>query len=257
METSMRMVACGVLQCLFLAIAPIWAGAESTAVRVAYTEWFPYTFTQDEAPAGFEIEILQTVFAAMNVAPTFNSYPWKRCLGYLESGQADALVSMLKTPDREAYAHYPEEHISVSRTSFFTVAAKRIYYTGDYRQLKQYKIGVILGFSYGDAFDQASFLDKDASIDAKTLLSKLIMQRIDVGAENEAVLSAEAARMQVEDKIMFLSPPIHTQHLYVGFSKAKNLASLCQRFSSELAAFKKTERYVAILKKYRVRASGQ
>jgi polar amino acid transport system substrate-binding protein len=235
---------------------PLQAQAEQR-LRVAYTEWRPYTYTEAGTPAGFEIEILTEVLAGMGVTPVFTSYPWKRCLAYLESGDADALVSLLKTEEREAYALFPEEPISVSKTSFFRLSDARTEYSGDLAQLKGRKIGVIAGFDYGPDFERASFLDKDASVDPRGLLTKLLLRRIDLAAENEAVFSAEAARQGASGKIVALSPPLQVRLLYVGFSKAKRLDEFSRRFSEALAAFKKTARYPRILEKYGAAPSTQ
>ncbi len=228
------------------------AGAEGQLLRVVYTEWFPYTFTENGHPAGFEIDILSTVLARMHLTASFQPLPWKRCLASLESGKADMLVSMLHTPEREAYACYPTEHISESRTCFFVKADSPIVFNGDYEALKRHSIGVILGFSYGAAFDAADLPLKDESVDARVLIEKIMAGRIELAAENRAVVSAEAKRLGVADKIRFLSPDIHFQKLYVGFSRVNKLEALCHAFSRQLVTFKSTEEYTRIMTFYGV-----
>jgi polar amino acid transport system substrate-binding protein len=238
----------------FLAASPCWAAGGK--LRVVFTEWIPYTFEDAGQASGFEIEICRAVMMQMGLDVHFTSYPWKRCLSSLRSGQADALVSLLKTPERDEFTLYPDEHISISRTVFFTSAASQIAFNGSYEQLKGRTIGVIAGFSYGEAFDKADFLHTEEVRDVNMLIRKVLTGRNDLAAENQAVVSGTALRMGVKDQLRFLEPPIHTQRLYVGFAKTNNLEGLCREFSLALAQFKKTQAYHAILARYGVDFPG-
>ncbi|QTA80203.1 Extracellular solute-binding protein, family 3 [Desulfonema limicola] len=228
---------------------------ETKKLRAAHTNWFPYTYQENETSLGFEIEIFKEIMNIMNIQVEIAEYPWQRCLYLLKKGDADVLISMLKTPEREKFAYYPDEHISLSKTVFFTTADKNIVFTGNYESLKEYTIGVIAGFSYGDAFDKADYLKTDNSKDAQMLIRKLLGGRNDIAAENQAVVISNALKMGVENKIKFLETPIHFQNLYVGFSKASTQESLCEDFSKHLKEFKNTELYKSILEKYGIKIS--
>lgn len=229
--------------------------SQETHIRVVYTKWFPYTYQKLDAPSGFEIDIFSSVLEKMNVKAELKTYPWKRCLKHIKRGKADALISMLKTPEREQYTYYPDEHISISKTRFFQKINNNITFTGSLEKLKGYTIGVILGFSYGDVFDQAEYLQKDESIDTYMLITKLLKDRNDLAAENQAVVNATAFQIGVKEKIRFFGPPIHSQKLYVGFSKANKLKKLCYEFSILLREFKKSEHYKVILGNYGITPS--
>ncbi len=186
----------------------------------------------------------------MNIKATFTNYPWKRCLESMKNGTADVLISALKSPDREEYMLYPETNISISKTVLFTVKNKKILYTGSLEQLKGYTLGVIMGFTYGETFDNAVYLRKDEAVDTQTLITKLVNGRNDVIAENQAVVTAIAKDMGVITQLTVLKPPIHTQKLYVCFSRSHDLESVCNNFSIQLLNFKTTKTYAAILAKY-------
>lgn len=226
------------------------AYGQTDKIRVVYTEWFPYTFEDRGEASGFEIEIFKAVMERLNIDTEFQVYPWKRCLHNLKTGDADVLISLLKTPEREKYTYYPDTHISISRTVFFTTTGKNIQFNGSYEELKDFSIGVITGFSYGDAFNKAEYLKKEPVSNAELLIKKLLIGRNDLAAENQAVVSAAALKMGVKDKIQFLDPPIHTQRLFVGFSKPKRLKKMSEDFSQALGQFKNSQSYIAILEKY-------
>lgn len=236
---------------LALALAlPGVARAGNATVRVAYTEWFPYTYTEDGQARGFEIDILKEVLGRMGLVPAFSALPWKRCLAQLENGKTDLVVSMLKAPERAPYTIFPEEHISLSRTVFAARADRVPAYAGNLEALRGLRVGVFLGFTYGPVFDAADFLEKDPAVDTTVLIGKLMAGRDDLIAENQVVLKALARRMGVLDRLVFLTPPIHHQRLYVGFSRARGLEGLAGDFSRALKAFKDSGQYRAVLARY-------
>jgi polar amino acid transport system substrate-binding protein len=219
-------------------------------LRVAYSDWYPYTYKEKNQASGFEIEIFKEVMKIMKIETEFNLYPWARCLYALKRGEADILTSLLKSPEREKFACFPDEQISVSRVMFFTTSEKNINFEDNYENLKPYKIGIISRFNYGNRFDNASYLQKDKAQNTEMLIKKLLGGRTDLIAENRIVIQAKAKKMNVLDKIKFIEPEIHHQNLYIGFSKTNKLGYICKEFSRQLKKFKTTKKYKAILKKY-------
>ncbi len=226
------------------------AGARPEKLTVVYTQWYPYTYQEGSAAKGFEIDIFRAVMNRMGVKAEFLQFPFKRCLKMLEDGNAQALISLLKSPERAKYTIFPEEHISISRTLFFTTEGRKIRYGGNLKGLQKYTIGVIAGFAYGEVFDNAKYLKKEEVLDAERLIHMVLSGRCDLGVENQAVIKGIARRLGVERSIRFLHPPVHTLNLYVGFSKASGLQRFAADFSEALARFKKTDEYRAILQRY-------
>lgn len=239
--------------CVLLCATGARAGTET--LRVVYADWFPYEYSENGKALGFELEIFDAVADRMGIRATYAGYPWKRCLRLIETGAADALVSMMKAPDREPYTDYAMEPISISQSVFFTRADCTIRYDGNLEALKDYPIGLIDGFSYGEAVDGADFLKKDYAPDTAVLVRKLLAGRHQVAAENRTVVSAHVRKLGIADQIRFLNPAIITVDLYVGFSKKNRLQDTAGRFSEALRTFKKTQAYRTILEKYGVTAS--
>lgn len=226
------------------------ANGQARTLLAVYMDWFPYTYQENGKESGFEIEILKAVMKKMKVSMNFQRYPWNRCVSSLKNGEADILVSLLRTKEREQFIHYPDHHISISKTVFFTAADKRIPFSGSYEELIGYIIGVISGFSYGDVFDHTDYLTKEPVKNTDLLIGKVLCGRNDIGVENLAVITAYACKMNIKEKIRFLKTPIHSQKLYVGFSKKNELEQLCKNFSKFLGEYKKSNEYGAILQKY-------
>lgn len=235
---------------LLLSFSAAVIADNSVKLTIVYTEWFPYTYESESGASGFEIEIFKAVLTRMGFESEFRKYPWKRCLHAMQTGQADGLVSMLKNPEREKLYLFPDESISLSRVSLFTKKENPVQYTGDLAELNGRRIGVIMGFTYGDAFDSASGFKKDNCINTDILVRKLIHNRIDIGAENQIVATATAFRMGHSDRFVFLKPPLFTKKLYAVFSRVKGYDDLCRRFSDTLKTFKKSDEYKTIISEY-------
>ncbi|NLT21884.1 MAG: transporter substrate-binding domain-containing protein [Syntrophorhabdus sp.] len=224
-------------------------------LTVVYTEWYPYTYKQDNGAGGFEIDIFRAVMKRMGIEAVFAQFPFKRCLKMLEEGHAHVLISVLKTPERGRYTVFPGEHLSISRTSLFTRAGTQVRYGGSLKDLRGYTIGVIPGFSYGAAFDNADYLKKEEVLNTRRLVNMVVSGRLHLGIENEAVIRSVAGSLGVAGSIRFLNPPIHSRKLYAGFSRRLGLQQLAAEFSRNLKDFKDTGEYRDILRKYGVSRS--
>lgn len=228
--------------------------AKDKVITAVYTEWFPYTYIKDGNPKGFEIDIFKAVMEKIGYKVNFIAYPWKRCLLSLNSGEADALVSMLKTPEREDSFYFPGENISVSKTVFFASSDSDFVYGGTLESLKGKTVGVVDGFSYGDDFDKADYFSREMAVNTEILIMKLIHKRSDLAAENMTVVKATARNMGFDGKIKFFEPPIHSRKLYAVFSKKNARQDLCLEFSKALSEFKKSDSYLKILEEYHINA---
>jgi len=201
---------------------------------------------------GFELEIFAAVMGMMKYPVVFINRPWKRCLYMVKEGEADAVISALYTTERATYMYFPKEFISLSKTAFFTTTNRSIEFNGLYRKLKNYNIGVIRGFSYGPDFDAATYLVKEETATPELLVKKLIRGRNNLAVGNIAVISSIAEKLNVKNSIKFLKPLVHSQQLFVGFSKKKGNKKISQDFSTTLSKFKKLNAYKDILTKYGV-----
>ncbi len=98
-------------------------GAEKNMLHVVYTQWEPYTYQENDKDSGFEIETVRAVIGKMGLGSKFEQLPWKRCLLAMENGQADVLVSALKTPEREKFLYYKPLNVKNSYTTRMNLSA--------------------------------------------------------------------------------------------------------------------------------------
>ncbi len=227
-----------------------FSSAEEYKITAVFPTWEPYGYLEDGKATGFEIEIFAAVMNKMNIKAEFVHQPWKRCLHSVKIGWADVVISALKLEERTEYLYYPDEPISISKTALFTSSANNIVFNGSFEDLKDFTIGVTNGFSYGSAFDSSHFLNKDASTETESIVTKVLLGRIELGVGNIAVIKTIAKKSNASHKINFLNPLLHSKKLYAGFSKANDHKNLTARFSLELSQFKTSSQYKDIMKKY-------
>lgn len=173
----LRAISC----CLLAGSATLWptsATANELAINLdSGSRPTMYEGAMDEA-AGIYPEILRLAFARMGTKADIRPRPFRRLIAELNSGVAGA-GAYIRTPEREAAndfsAPYFIEHVAVfhrpGQTPFSSLA-----------DLRGARVGIISGWSYGSAFDQArqagSFKPEEVGSDAQNF-EKLARHRID------------------------------------------------------------------------------
>jgi polar amino acid transport system substrate-binding protein len=236
---------------VFLFILPIFPvnSDDVTKLKVVFTHWYPYTY-KEQTEKGFEIDIFKAVMKIMGIKAQFRQFPFERCLKMVEKGNADVIISLLKTPYRAQYIIFPDEYVSISKNLFFVKAGDKIKYRGSLKSLEKYTIGVVAGFSYGNEFDGADYLRKESVPDTGRLINMVVSGRYDLGIENHVILKTAAKKLGLIRSIRLLYPPVHSNKLYVGFSKISRFEKLAADFSDALRQFKTTQEYKSILRNY-------
>jgi len=177
---------------------------------------------------GIYPEILKQAFANMGVPARIQSRPFRRLLAELENGEA-AVGAFIVTPERKANhdfsAPYFIEHVAVFH------APKLPAYTS-LADLKGYRVGVIQGWSYGTAFDQAAkqgdFHTEEVARDWQNF-EKLLRGRLDYVVATElagrAWLLANPGSPISQGKSYLLSASMH-----LAFNKRARQTRLLTRF---------------------------
>jgi len=218
--------------------------------KVVMETYPPYELSQNGKITGLDVEIIQSVFEIMGEKVVFEEYPWERCLKMVENGDVDAITSLFKTDEREKFLYFPAVELSLEENAFFTAKGSGIKFNGNLNDLKKYTIGMIQGYSYGDEFDNASYLKKDENTDNETLIKKVAGGRTDLGIGNILVINYVAKELGLDKKIEFLKPSLSKDGLYIGFSQKAVSKDFAKKFSDALVKFKKTSAYKNLLKKY-------
>lgn len=128
--------------------------------------------------------------------------PYKRCLLLMETGQADLIIGVIRTPEREAYLKF-------LRTPNRTHSADRVFYVraGEAGRIRKYSdlygltVGVSNGSAYFKRFDQDTRLTKEVAPDNIANFHKLLLHRVDTVVIAEDQAAALRSEMHLEAQL--------------------------------------------------------
>ena len=243
---------------LFISLVLLAAIAVSATVvftteppaRLVCDIWPPYQFNSEGRLAGFSVEMVKAVYQRMGTPiRSLESFPWKRAVNILESGNAEGLFSVNRTRDRDIFARFPEEPLFEAPWIIWTRKESTVRTLDD---LKGKRVGVVIGYSYTPEFWE--FIQTYCKVEKVTTddinLHKLANRRLDAVAAEYG-----NARYIIRDRHLHGLTPhrdivIKKDGLYIMFNRRSVGDAFVRRFSKALKAFKATPEYEALRRKY-------
>ena len=219
-------------------------------------DYSPYEMVINNQLTGFHIELIQIIAKQLNIELIFESLPWKRALAMVEKGLADAITYVGKNTRRERYIIFtPGNELSWAVFALVVLDRRKndIHFpNGHFTSLKGYKIGQLLGYSYGEEFDQST-LNRSFYNNNDQLIGMLRTKRIDIAIFNkEEYENKRYNQDDVQARLAVLDNLIGTGN-FIGFSKKLKLEALAGEFSQALIKFKTTQGFKKLQKKYGAR----
>lgn len=229
------------------------AAEDKRTLIISITEYPPYEMLENNKPTGMAVEITKEVFKIMNQPIDFKLLPWSRTLLYLETGEIDASIEVLKTDERFEFIDFTEEVLLMETASFFVLEGSSIIYNGDFNSLKDYTLGIRKDFSYGQIFDSAVengiFSNFVMQVyDSNRLFHLLNSKSIDIYVGDKYATFYQYKISGLTKKITRLSPDIESTPTYVAFSKNQNLKHIRDEFDKTLNELKLNGKYDLIIK---------
>src|SRR5580658_6628842 len=113
---------------LSVAVAVVWAigGRASPAEPLRLvTDIYPGPFANiaDDKTPGYAVEVLRPVFAAMGQDATFESFPTNRGWRMVVRGEADGIIGVWRSSEREQVCSFPDEPLDQETWVLFVRAA--------------------------------------------------------------------------------------------------------------------------------------
>lgn len=160
----------------------------SANMRVAVIIDVPYAYYDDNTLVGYNIDLAKALAAKLNMKIEFLACPVARCFAMMKNGQADILMDINKTPERQTYLSYlPPYRNQVEPLRFFTRKKDNITIENQ-RDLATLSIGAIRGTSYSDKLKQAENITIVQLTTKNQLIKMLYLGRIDAFIEREESL---------------------------------------------------------------------
>lgn len=208
----------------------------------------PFRYEKDNKAAGLYPMLIQEAFKRMGVAATVKTYPWKRALEMGERGDV-GIAGILKTEQRLQIYDYS----APLYTEKFMIYVKQdnSFEFNDINDLKGKTLGVLFGWNYGDAFDQAKvqglFKTEEVPTDSANF-EKLLLGRVDCVVSIELTGLQIIQEKQYAEKIEVLATPLAVNDTYLVFARSTQQTVLLEKFNAALAAMRQDGTYLELLK---------
>ncbi|MBT4500453.1 MAG: transporter substrate-binding domain-containing protein [Gemmatimonadetes bacterium] len=238
--------------CFILFYAVFLTSAAAAEIEVATIDWKPYS-GRDLTNYGFTSEIVSKAFERSGLGVKFTFLPWKRARQETEMGKIDVLSPAYFSAER-AQIYAVSEPYAWSTLVFCKKKGKDITYK-ELKDLKPYKIGVVMGYVNSPEFDRADYLQKDSAPSDLLNLKKLLGGRVDlIVIDKFAAVDLLAHNPKLKttpDDIVFLDPPVAVHPIHILISKkTPDFARKMEAFNSGLQEITKDGTVEKILKKH-------
>lgn len=193
----------------------------------------PFMYQQDDQPMGLYPLMLQAIFARLGEPLNIQAMPWKRALLRGATGEL-GIGGIYKNAERLAVFDYSAP-IFEERLLLYVQRERAFAFRG-VEDLHGKRIGVIRGWSYTEAFDQAARtgqIDAQEGSSDEANLRKLASGRLD------AVIAIELAGQRLLshpglEQLEALPQPLSINPTFLVFAKQAGQLELLQRFDQAL-----------------------
>jgi polar amino acid transport system substrate-binding protein len=232
-----------ILCCLSIsALADDGTKAPNQNINIAISNFPPFEYMQDGKVAGNNAQIVTIILNKAGYNPIFTSLPWDKALDSTEKGKFDAIMSLKKSPEREAKLIFSVPLAYMTNVFFKKKSLKIAPFA--LSDVKSLRIGVIGGYVYGDKFNNIKF-PKLVSTSADTPeldnLRKLKKEELDLIVCDINVCNFYISQHPEFSDIEAIEDlPIDKQDLFIAFPK-KNPQSqnIVDKFNASLQNYLK------------------
>lgn len=241
-----------IVSIVFLGVLSMYAQLEAANYVFVTLEFPPLEYTgEDGNPRGIAVDMVKRIMSSLGHEIQIKVYPWPKALEMVRAGDADAIFTAYKTPERETFLDYSKEVFIPQIVGFYVKKGSSITFNGDLHTLRTKHIGVVSTISYGPKFDQMGpQLQVEPVERIEQNFQKLLSGRIDLIISNIHVADWELQKLQLREEIVRLPHEVERVSSYIAFSKRRNLTTLRDQFDQELRKLKANGEYNIVIEKY-------
>jgi len=223
--------------------------ARGEKLRIVTEPWAPYVYEEGGKNLGLDYETTAIVFKRLGIDVEWQFLPWKRCLSMLEQDQADGVLDIFHSDEREATLLYPSEPLSQVEFVMF-YANERPFPFRTLDDLKGLTIGTSPGYLYSKDFSESTLFTREPAPTHEANFGKLVRGRIDLLITDRRVGQHLLDQLDIRDKITENPTVISQQSQYLAVRRNAGMDLLVQRFGAELKRFKREPAYAELSARY-------
>lgn len=197
---------------------------EDPWVHIPVNHFPPWVIVDGEEVSGVDADLIRALLAEVDLKPAFIPCPWARCLKLMDTGQADLMLGLFRSSEREGYMRFLDPPYYSDPPKAFYTHVSRPFRIRTMEDLRPLQIGMVEGTLYFPEFDEDTSLRRFEVTDNEQLIGMLRAGRIDT----------------------FISTPVHIDLLLekLGLTEEFNKQSLdgAEAAPSYIAASRKSAR---------------
>jgi polar amino acid transport system substrate-binding protein len=226
----------------------------SAPVQIVTHQYYPYQYEENGELKGFVLAIVEEAFERMGQPVSIKLYPFARAHKMVRNGDADGIFTVAKTAERETFADFSPDVLIWQTMALFVKADSPLGFDGDFNKLRDYRVGVIYKYRYGNVFDEVVDNGTLANIQpnnsAEGNVKMLVAGRIDYWMSNRELAAFVLNKLRLTEAVRELTPAVQTLPTYLMFSKKRESAALCRQFGEELRKMRADGSYDQIIADY-------
>lgn len=222
---------------VMLISCPVFAADEPFVIAVDQGDP-PFMYALSGKAEGIYPRLLQAVFERMGAPVEVKAFPWKRAFLLSKDGRV-AIGGLYKTSERLEVFDYSAP-LLVETLRIYVKKGSEFAFR-DVADLKGKKVGIILGWSYGEAFDQAKAdgVFQVEEVTAEELnFTKLVLGRVDCVIAPELSANILLAQHNFRERFIALPQPLTENATYLAIAKIAGKQALLEQFNAALEAMK-------------------
>jgi polar amino acid transport system substrate-binding protein len=240
----MRLIQVILAALLLLATMPSAALALTLAVEDA---WEPYANADGK---GLSIDIVRAALRSVDVEVTFEAIPYARLLQEVQAGKYVGGFNVAREPSREDAFLWGKEMLFLARAHYYHCRSRLLDASSAEELQRGEKVGVILGYEYGEQFHENQRIAKFWGKRHDQILRMLQAGRVDTVILFEKTANLFLNEMNLQEEV-FAAFPSEPSKIYVAFSRHHpNAMYYLEKLDEGLARIKASGEYQAILEKY-------
>jgi len=228
---------------------------ESKEVIIGGDQWCPYV-CDSKGNHGFSVELVREVLKREGFKIKYVNSNFLRLIRNIEEGKWHIVTGTDKNFSPNLLIS--KEPVAYTRWVFITSKKSKWKYTGP-DSLEKLRLGTVAGYTYSKELTEYIERNKDtkkvrlhySNNPQKSNLNMLLLGRIDVFIEDEAVINYWSKEMKIKTDAFRVAGVDFEAPLYCGLNI--NDQSLSDKIDRGIKKFTKTEEFQKLLKKYEIK----
>lgn len=227
--------------------------ASTLVAAVAEKDYPPFYFFDSEAGQwrGISVEVCERVARELGYTLEYRRYPFSRLLQHVGDGRVDIACTLFNTSTRAPGVTFTSIPHAFETVSIFRRVGGESLDSSDINWLRQFQLGGIRAYYYGEALEDDSAFKKLRVNDEEQLIKVLLGGRVDYALGNKPAIELHAERLGVRNQIEFMEPPVFRGPIYIAISRRREDAhKLAADFTRAVQRFRETDEYAYLLQTY-------